>query len=356
MYTVIIAGGGGTRLWPLSRTHKPKQLHCLTSDNTMIQDVLERISHLVSFKKIFIVTNKICAKDVKNQIPQIPKNNIIIEPAIKNTAPAIGLAALHIKKVNPKAVMGVFPSDHLITEEEKFLQILKIAEKLVQENDNIVTLGIKPTYPEKGYGYIHLGKQKEEIGGNKIFWVDKFIEKPDYKTATQYVKRWDYLWNSGMFIFKVETILKLYLKYLPKIYKSLMKIEKTLGTRKEREVIEKEYQKMEEISIDYGIMEKAKKVIVVPADIGWSDVGNWSTLKDILSNGTNENIIKGEHLGVDTVDSLIYGSKKLIATVGVSNLIIIETEDAILICPKERAQDVKKIVEKLKEDGKTHLL
>lgn len=356
MYAVIMAGGKGTRLWPVSRSKEPKQLQSLVSRRTLLQETALRLKALIPLNHIFIVTNKTYSSLIRKQIPSLPKKNIIIEPEAKNTAPCIGLAAIHLKKIDSSACMMVLPADHMVGEGREFRRILKLTCRLAQENENLVTLGIKPTYPETGYGYIQIGPEKEEIGENKVFWVKKFIEKPKFNEATRFVKSWNYLWNSGIFTWKVQTILNAYKKYLPCLYRSLLQIEKSLGTSKEKKVLEEEYKKMKDVSVDYGIMERAKKVLVVPADLEWSDLGNWGTLKDVLSKRDKDNVIKGEHIGIDTQGCLVYGGNKPIVTIGVSNLIIVETEDATLICPKEKAHQVKEIVEKLKKDGKDHLL
>ncbi len=350
-----MAGGAGTRLWPMSTKAQPKQFQKLIGNRSLFQMSIERLRPAFSYKDIFVATNQAYKNLVAKQAPKIPKQNIISEPAKRDTAPCIALACAKIALSDPEAFVSVLPSDHLIKKEKNLVRTLTLAEKFLKENpEYLVTLGIKPTYPALGYGYIKVKSQKLKV--KNIYQVESFKEKPDLKTAQRYIKSKKYFWNSGMFIWKVETILAEFKRHQPSIYKRLVKIQKSLGTKRERKTIQKEYPKMKKISIDYGIMERAKKIACIPVDLGWSDVGDWAALKDILSK-EKENLIKGQHLGIETQGSLILGPKdKLIATLGLKNVIIIATDRTLLVCPKEKAQQVKKIVGKLEKEKKQKYL
>lgn len=348
MKILIMAGGAGTRLWPFSAKAQPKQFQKLVDNRSLFQMSISRLRPTFPYKDIFVATNQDYKNLVIKQAPRILKENIILEPAKRDTAPCIALAMAKIFLKDPEATVAVLPSDHLIKKEKRLIQALNLANKFLEKNpDYLVTLGIKPTYPATGYGYIRISNLRDRK--SRIYQVKSFKEKPNFKKAQRYIKSKKYFWNSGIFIWKVRTVLKEFQKFQPSIYKRLIKIRKDLGTKREKRTIEKEYPKMKKISIDYGIMEKARKVVCLPVNLGWSDVGDWAALKDILSK-EEENLIKGQHLGIDTQGSLIYGGKdKLIVTLGLKNIIIINTDKALLICSKNKAQEVKKIVEKLEK-------
>ena len=351
MKIVILAGGGGTRLWPVSRKKKPKQIQTFLGDKTLLQRTFQRQRRVYNAGDIFISTNHKSYTSVKRQIPRLPKKNYILETAKRDTAPAIGLAATYIAKKNPKAVMMTVGSDHFIKNERDYIRITKLAERTIKKNPKqSLLIGVRPTYPETGYGYVKVNKLFEQAGNDEIFYGQRFIEKPNLPTARTYLKSWDYLWNTNMFCWRVDYLLSLYKRLLPTHYKILMRIQPALGTNDEKKVVEREYKKMKPVSIDYGIMERTKKILVIPASFGWADVGNWRAVKDILSKHDDANVIRGQHLSVDSKDNLIYSySGRLVSTVDVHNMIIIDTEDSLLVCSKERAHDVKKIVEQLKK-------
>lgn len=358
MYAVILAGGSGTRLWPTSRKKNPKQFHKLIGEKSLFEATLDRIAPIVPISHCFTVTAGDYADILAELVPKI-KKNIIREPVGKNTAPAITLAAAVIAKQDEDAIIIVLPSDHYIKNEAAFTEAIKAANKFLQSNpDYIVTLGINPTYPETGYGYIMVGKEiveaEKKTGDSKIFSVAKFIEKPNSDNAKKFVMTWGYLWNSGIFIFKAKNFLNITKKYLPETYNIIAKIQRNPNSKSYNQVLKDNYSKIEPISIDYGILEKYNKVVVIPVDLGWSDIGNWASLHDLLSD-EGSNVIKGSHVGIDTKNCLIHSSK-LVATIGLDSFIIIETEDSILICPKSRAQLVKDLLEKLKEDGRNEYL
>jgi len=356
MYAVIMAGGKGTRFWPLSREKKPKHLLSITGEKSIIKYTVERITPLVPEDNIMIVTGESHSDEIKKELINLPEENILIEPTGRNTAPCIGLAAVHIRKKDPDAVMVVVPSDHLIGDEKNFISVLSDAADIARNGDYLVTVGIQPTKPETGYGYIERGNAFNTIGSSVIYDVRSFREKPDLATAETFFKNGGFYWNSGMFIWKVSTLLESIETFLPDLYKNLLTIEKALGTDREREIVTEVYGDIEPISIDYGIMEKAKNVLMIPGDFAWSDVGSWDVLWEVLDKDENGNVVKGKVLSIDTSDSLVFGSDKLITLVGVKDLIVVETGDTLLICDKNASQDVKKLVEKLeKENMKEYL-
>ncbi len=352
-----MAGGKGERFWPKSRTNLPKQFLSLTNDGkSMIQHTVERLEGLVELENVYVVTNKLYEELIVEHIPNLPLENIIIEPEAKNTAPCIGLAAVHIAKKNPESKMIVLPSDHLIKFNEIFLDTLKLGLEVVEDDENIVTIGITPNYPETGYGYINFKKGVSPHEITNVYEVLRFVEKPDLERAKQYLTSGEYLWNSGMFIWKVSTILKCFEDFLPEIYTGLKEIETTIYTEKYLEILKKVFSEIPSESIDYGIMEKAKNIYVIPGNFGWDDVGSWLSLERINNTNQDGNIISGNVVTVKTKNSIIQGSKKLIATIGLEDIIIVDTDDALLICNKDNTQEVKEVIANLKASNKTEYL
>lgn len=347
-----MAGGTGTRLWPLSRTNKPKQFQKLVSEKTMLQDTLARLDFLKP-DDIYVSTNAEYESVVREQTAgKIPSSHIILEPALRDTAPSIGLAATYLAKKHPKEVMAIIYADHLIQKKEEFIKKIKVAEKLAREENSLNIIEVKAKFPNVNLGYVKIGKMLRELNGVEVFAFEKFTEKPDLKTAIAFLNSYKYLWNTGLYVWRIETILNKFKKHLPGTYSNLQKIQKSIGTKNEKTVIQQLYPLCDKISIDYGIMEKIdpKEVRIIPAELGWSDVGTWDSIFSELVQGNDNNLIKAKHVGIDTQGSLIYGTKdKLIATIGVKDLVIVETNDAILICDKKRSHDVKKIVEKLQK-------
>ncbi|WP_026485645.1 mannose-1-phosphate guanylyltransferase [Caldanaerobius polysaccharolyticus] len=347
---VIMAGGKGERFWPKSRIKMPKQFLKLYGDRTMIQQTVDRLKKVMPIKNIFVVTNIDYAEIISDQIPDLPTGNILIEPMGKNTAACIGLAALHTQRLGEDSIMVVVPSDHVIKDEETYISVLKSAIEKAKAGDNLVTIGIKPSHPETGYGYIKFRKlTKEIINKNPVHKVEQFVEKPDYDTAVRYVESGNYLWNSGMFIWKTSAILNAIYRYMPELNKALNTIREYFDTDKIEQVLYEEYSKLESISIDYGVMEKAQNVYVVPGDFGWDDVGSWTSIERLYEKDENGNVIRGNVVSVDTKKCIITGSEKLIATLGIEDVIIVDTEDALLICSKDKAQDVKEVLKELKK-------
>jgi len=358
MYAVIMAGGKGTRFWPVSRERKPKHLLDITSERTLIQETVDRIRPLVPVENILIVTGRSHAAELIKQLPEIPGENIIIEPFGRNTAPCIGLATLHIKKRTREDVMVVLPSDHLIADEERFLHILAVAAEMAQRGDYLLTIGIRPAKPETGYGYLEQGDLRTIIGGENIYEVRSFREKPSHELAKTFLSHGGFLWNSGMFIWKVSTILEAIKQWLPDLYRGLLQIECALETDGEDEITEQVYREVAPISIDYGVMEKANDVLLLKGEIRWDDLGSWDALWEMSDKDEQGNALwrGGDFIGVDAGNSFIYSPRKLVALVGVEDLLVIETEDSLLICKRGSSQDVKTVVETIEARGRKEYL
>lgn len=356
MYAVIMAGGKGTRFWPRSRQGMPKHLLDIVSGRTIIQETIDRILTLVPAEKIIIVTGKSHAAELMRQLPFIPSENVIIEPVGRNTAPCIGIAALHVMKKAGDDVMIVLPSDHKIDDKEEFINVLKASAEMASRGDYLVTIGISPTRPETGYGYLEKGAVAAAIGGEKIYRVKSIREKPDLNQARAFIKRKNFFWNSGMFIWKASAILNAISRWLPALHEGLADIGQLIGTDKEKNAMESVYGSLQSISIDYGVMERADNVLLVPGDFGWSDIGSWDALWETSAKDPAGNVSRGNFAAIDTSNSLVFASDKLIAAVGVEDLIVVDTGDALLICRRGSSQDVRKIVDLLEEKGMQHLL
>ena len=343
---LILAGGKGERFWPRSRKNCPKQFLSLTGDGkTMIQKTVERILPLVKPEDIFISTNQNYKKLVREQLPDVPECNVLCEPVGRNTAPGIGLGAVYMRKKYDDAVMLVLPSDHLIKDEDTFRSVLSEAVETAEEESCLVTMGIKPTAPETGYGYI---RYLSEGARKNAYKVERFVEKPDLNRAKEYLADGKYLWNSGMFVWKVSSILGCIEKYLPAIYSGLAKIEASIGSASEESVLNAEFDTMPSESIDYGVLEKEDGIRVLPGDFGWDDVGSWLALGRMRSLDGAGNLISGNVVSTGVENGIIEGVDKLIAAVGLKDTVVVDTPDAILICNKESTADIKKIVENLR--------
>ena len=353
---VIMAGGRGERFWPKSRGNYPKQFLSLTKDGeTMIQKTVKRLLPMVAMDDVFVVTNVNYAALVKEQLPQLPEENILLEPCARNTAPCIGLAAAVIRKKYGEAMMLVLPSDHLIRYEDMYVDTLRQAVAVAEKDQNLVTIGITPTYPETGYGYINF-ERDTDLGMAGVYRVERFVEKPDLETAKQYLASHRYLWNSGMFVWKASSILANLESLMPDIYAGLERIEAAVGTAEVPSVLETEYHAFRSESIDFGVMEKAENIYTLPGSFGWDDVGNWLAVERINSTNEYGNYIEGDVITIGTERSTICGGKRLIAAVGVEDLIVVDTDDAVLICAKDSTQDVKKVIENLKICNRNQLV
>lgn len=360
-YGVIMAGGGGTRFWPLSRKERPKQLLNLSGKEIMVNETIDRVAKSVDMEDIFIVTNVSQAPLMKEETKsRLLQDHILAEPAARNTAACIGYAAMEIVKKYEDGIMCILPSDAFIKDEEEFKRVMDGAIAAAEDTDKLITIGIKPTFPATGYGYIK-GKENSattipSYTDKSYLEVEEFVEKPDLETAKSYLAAGNYLWNSGMFIWKASTILKKFETLLPDIYACLTEIGDAMGTEAEQEVIDRVYPVIPKISIDYGIMERSSDVLVLEGDFGWNDVGSLDMLHIMKDADENGNVLYGDQINIDTHNCISYGTDKLVATIGVDNLIIVQTKDAILVCNKDNAQDVKKVVDLLQEQGREEYL
>lgn len=345
---VLMAGGKGERFWPKSRTNLPKQFLNISGNKSMIQQSIERLVKLIDITRVFVVTNELYAELIKAQVPHLPHDNIIIEPVGRNTAPCIGLASIIIEEKFPDSTMIVLPSDHIIENEEGFIKILKAGIEVAQDNKSLVTLGIKPSYPETGYGYIESTQDKSYINDLEVFKVNKFVEKPDMESAKKYLDSGNFYWNSGIFIWRTEVIRNYFKILMPEVHDILETMKSGFSYSNRNEIIKGEFIKMPDQSIDYGIMEKVHDIFVIPCVFGWDDVGSWTALERINDLDEHGNVIKGNILNLDTKRCIIESNGKLIATLGIEDLIIVDTEDVTLICAKDKAQEVKTLLKELR--------
>lgn len=357
IYGVIMAGGGGTRFWPLSRKKRPKQLLNLTGKELMVNEAIDRLIPLTVKDGIFVVTNQeqvpLMADAVKNRVRP---DHILAEPSARNTAACIGYAAMEILKKYGDGIMVITPSDAYIKNQEEFRSVLQKAVKAAEKENKLVTVGITPVFPATGYGYIRYNQSEEEDTAKSVL---EFKEKPDEITAKSYIDSGDYVWNSGMFIWRASVILEKFREYAPDIYDQLQKIGEAMNTAGEQDVIADVYREIPKISVDYAVMEpsaSAGDVLVVPGEFGWNDVGSFDMLNALHAADENNNVLVGDTLTFNTSGSILSSSGRLIAAVGVKDLVIVETEDAVMVCPKDRAQEVKRIVDKLMEEGREELL
>lgn len=350
-YGVIMAGGGGTRFWPLSRQNTPKQVLNLSGKDVMINETIHRLAGLIDPERVLIVTNQGQAEILRAVVDErVEEQHILQEPIGRNTSPCIGYAALTLQKKYGDSLMVVLPADHYIKDEEAFRSTLGKALGTAEETEKLITIGITPTFPCTGYGYIHYDKNHPLA--QAVYKVQQFVEKPNRQKAGEYVQSGEYLWNSGMFVWKTSVILQDIERFLPRLYDKLMELEPYIGTEEEQEVLARLYPQMDSISIDYGIMERSNSVLVLPGDFGWNDVGSWDSLETLYDQDPSGNTVIGDHIQIETSNTLIYGKDHMIAVIGLDNMVVVHTEDATLVCPKERAQDVKHVVEKLKEQRK----
>lgn len=349
-HALIMAGGIGTRLWPLSRRDRPKQSLKLIGERTMFELAVERIAPLFPPERILVVTGAGQVAALKEQAQHLPPESFIIEPEGRGTAPCIGLGAVHLRRRDPRACMAVLTADHFIADVERFRRVLSAAFQVAEEG-HLVTLGIKPTYPSTGYGYIRQGDLLNIVDGFPVFRALRFTEKPDRETALRMLESGDYSWNSGMFIWRVDRIMEEFQRQMPDFYAQLLEIEGALGTADYEATLRRVWPQVARQTIDYGVMEGAGDVVVIPVEIGWSDVGSWVSLMELLPADNEGNIIVGPHLGLETRNTLVFGAsgKRLIATIGLDGIVIVDTEDALLVCSVEREQEVRELVKRLEQ-------
>lgn len=351
LYAVILAGGGGTRLWPRSRKAHPKQFLDLTGSGAMLQEAYARIAPIIPAARVLVVTNTSYVNLVCEQIPALPPANVIGEPAGRGTAPAIGLAAALLRQRDPQAIMIVLTADHLIARKETFRRVLLAAAQTADAPGRLVTLGITPGYPETGYGYIERGPELATFGGFSAYRVARFTEKPARETAERFVESGRFSWNSGMFIWRVQSILAEIARQMPALSEQLDQIALACATPAFDETLARVWPHIRSETIDFGVMEGAADAAVLPVDIGWNDVGSWAALADELPADEQGNVTQGPHILLDTHDSFVFSEQRLIACIGLQGMVVVDTADALLICPRDRAQEVKRITDELKARG-----
>jgi mannose-1-phosphate guanylyltransferase len=356
MYAVIPAGGSGTRLWPASRSAHPKFLLPLPGPRSMLQSTVDRLQSLVAPEDTYILTGREHAVSVARQLPEVPAENIVVEPEARGSGPAIGFGAMLVAMRDPDAVMGSFAADHFITDRAAFRQAVMAATEVAKQG-YLVTIGIQPRRPETGYGYILRGDLIQEHNQLSSYHVEEFKEKPDLETATRYVESGKYLWNASIFVWQARTLIDAMRDLIPDVYDCLRSIASEWNTERRDAVLADQWPRLRDVTIDHGIMEHAKNVAVVPVDCGWTDLGDWNSLGEVLDKSEDDNLAIGaEHIAESTRSSLVFGNNRTVATLGVEDLVIVDTDDVLLVCHRSRTQDVRKIVERLKEKGETGLI
>jgi mannose-1-phosphate guanylyltransferase len=344
-YAVILAGGKGERFWPLSRTEHPKQLLHITSDKTMLQETIDRVKDLIPVERTLVVTGENIKKAILEKVSYLKEGNLIVEPEMKNTCLAIGLAAVHLRKIDPSATMVVLSSDHMIQPPEKLLKILKVGIEIATGKEYLITLGIIPTRAETAYGYIEFSELYDSMDDILVYQIKEFKEKPNRVVAQQYYYDRRHLWNSGMFIWTVSTILKALERHMPQMYKEIEIYSKEIGTKNQAEAARKLYRNVENISIDCAVLEKVDNSLVIKADLIWDDIGSWLALDRVKQKDRDSNVIMGEVKTINTYETTIVNdSKGIIATLGVSDLVIVKTDEIVFVAHKTKVQDVKDLL------------
>lgn len=356
-YALIMAGGGGTRLWPLSRKGRPKQSLPLVDDESMFATSVRRLVPLFGIERIFVVTGASMVADMRADVPELPAENFIVEPFGQDSGPAAALGTTHILAQDPDAVIAVLTADHHIADADGFLQALRAAYRTATRG-YIVTLGISPSFPSTGFGYIERGDFIDTVEALKVYRSLRFTEKPDQETAIQFLTSGRFSWNSGMFIWKARQAMREFERQHPAMSKLFDQVAQVYGTPDYRPTIERVWPDMKRLSVDYAIMEGAEQVAVIPVDIGWSDIGSWAALYEVLAPEDGANVSRGangQHLPLDTTGSLII-SNRMVVTIGIENMVVVDTDDVLLICHRDRSQDVRTIVHQLRESGPQDVL
>jgi mannose-1-phosphate guanylyltransferase len=348
---VILAGGAGTRLWPVSRTSHPKQFHALIGNRSLVQQTFDRLRGLLPAEAIFVCTVEAYAGPTREQLPELPPENLLLEPASRNTGPALGLIATRFHARDGDGIVATVAADHRVERHEAFVAALETAGRAVaQRPAAVATIGIRPTRPDTGYGYIRMGEPWEGgIAG--VYRVQQFVEKPDEARARAFLADGRYLWNAGYFVWSSARMLELIDQHMPKVAAGLARIRAALGRAEEADVVRAAYEAMPNVAIDTGVMEHADEVVVAPAEMGWSDVGSWERLYEVLPASAEGVVTVGPHVGVEDRNCLFFSDGRLIATIGLQDLVVISTGDAVLICPRERSQDLKRLMDRLRESG-----
>ncbi len=354
-FAVVLAGGGGTRLWPKSRTKTPKQFLKLVGDETMIQVATKRITQFIPWERIIVVTNELYKDDVQQQLPEVSPDHIIAEPMKRDTALAMLTGALFAQSLDPEAIVVNLASDHIVTDKTEFLRVMKAAAKVASESDVLVSVGIRPTFPSSGFGYIKIGSDLKKLDkGLSLFAVDSFTEKPNVPTAQAFISTGRYFWNANMYVWSTSSLVAAFRKYMPQMAELTQPLS-TASIPEFHASLPDLYKQAEAISIDYAISEKADNLVLIPGDFGWNDVGDWKVVYDLGSKNKEGNVIMGEHAAdnaivLNSYNNLVHTNGRLVALYGVSDLIVIDTDEILMVIPKKQSQDVKKIVEHLKAE------
>lgn len=360
-YAVILAGGGGTRLWPKSRNQTPKQFLKLFGDKTLMQLAVNRITKIIPWHKIIVVTNELYIEEVRKQLPEVPVQNIIAEPQKRDTAMAMLVGAMLAKRLDPNAVVINIASDHVVQDETEFLRVVRAALSVASEKEYLVTVGITPNFPSTGFGYIKIGEDLRKLDKSlSLFKVRSFTEKPNQATARAFISTGKYFWNANMYVWAVSALEEAFNKYMPEMYKLVEPLSEK-GPAELHDTMTKIYKQVETISIDYAISEKADNLVLIPGDFGWNDVGDWRIVYDLKPKNLSGNVVLGDgdqvkSLTIESHNNLIHTDGRLVAIVGISDMIVVDTPEILMIVPKSRSQEVKKIVDRLKEEAKSEYL
>lgn len=348
IYGVVMAGGSGTRFWPLSRRKHPKQLLELFGTGTLLEQTVERLRPLIPPERVYIYTNELVLAEVRRRLPQIPREQIVAEPASRNTAPTLGVAAHELLRRDPNSIMVVLPADHVIARQAEFIRVLRAGCEVAGNKGKSVVIGLKPTRPETGFGYVRIGEREARIAGQEIYRVVSFKEKPPLPAAKRYVASKRYLWNGGMFIWRASTLLANFARHQPRMAKQLEQLTAAGGVRAPK-AFRRLFPQFEKISIDFAIMEKISDIHAVAADIGWNDVGSWAVVYELSAKDNQENVRPPRSLCLDSRGNIIVAKRSFVVTVGVQDLVIVETDDALMVCARDRSQDVGKAVQAMEK-------